>query len=198
MAMQKRHLINSGYLTPEIFISSYGTTIERAGTPMLITWGLEKTALQLGWKVGSTLGTETDLIARLGVTRDTLREAVRVVEARGSMQMLRGRSGGLQLLFPSIDEIAAAYATYLRANGWTDAQFAETSAIAEPIFERLGKSNLIVELYHRVLDAFAAGKASVPSYSGRSGLVARRLAEAYDLIPDTGMFLGDEANLCES
>ena len=54
-------------------------------TPAQIAWVLEREALETGWVVGRSVGSELELIERFEVSRDTLREAIRLLEARGSM-----------------------------------------------------------------------------------------------------------------
>lgn len=53
-----------------------------------------------GFPVGRLIGSEAELIARLGVSRTVLREAVRVLENEGIAQMRRGPGGGLVVSAP--------------------------------------------------------------------------------------------------
>ena len=66
----------------------------RRRTPSSIAWALESEAVEHGWIVGKFIGSERDLIERFGASRDTVREAVRLLELRGSVVMERGRRGG--------------------------------------------------------------------------------------------------------
>lgn len=90
--------------------------------PAKIAWALEAIAAQRGWRVGENLGTEEALVAQLGVSREALREGVKILERRGSMQMARGRFGGLKITEPDVVHIAAALALYLRLTGCTAEQ----------------------------------------------------------------------------
>lgn len=103
-----------------------GERLDRHGAPARAAWKLEQLAALRGWPAGETLGSEAWLRARLGVSRETLREAIRIVESRGAMRMQRGRSGGLMLLRPPIERTAAFLAAYLRATELTDEQFAQS------------------------------------------------------------------------
>ncbi|HEU0200863.1 MAG TPA: FCD domain-containing protein [Burkholderiaceae bacterium] len=47
-----------------------------------------------GWKAGTHLGTEAELMARYGVSRETLRKAIRQIEHHGVAAMRRGGGGG--------------------------------------------------------------------------------------------------------
>lgn len=63
-----------------------------------------------GWRVGSVLGTEVQLLERYGVSRSVLREAIRLLEHHSVARMRRGPGGGLVVDAPeagtSIDTIA--------------------------------------------------------------------------------------------
>jgi DNA-binding FadR family transcriptional regulator len=53
-----------------------------------------------GRQVGEVLGSESDLLARYGVSRAVLREAVRILEHHSVARMRRGPGGGLVILAP--------------------------------------------------------------------------------------------------
>jgi DNA-binding FadR family transcriptional regulator len=78
-----------------------------------------------GWPVGAVLGSEADLIATHGVSRATLREAVRLLEHHRIALMRRGRGGGLIVTAPDQQACADAAAVYL-ASGGTDADMIHT------------------------------------------------------------------------
>lgn len=63
-----------------------------------------------GWPVGIVLGSESDLIARHGVGRETLREAVGLLEYHSIARMRKGPGGGLVVTPPdpraSIESVA--------------------------------------------------------------------------------------------
>lgn len=63
-----------------------------------------------GWQVGAVLGSEADLLARYGISRAVLREAVRLLEYHSVARMRRGPGGGLIVAEPeaqaSIDTMA--------------------------------------------------------------------------------------------
>ena len=63
-----------------------------------------------GWQIDSVLGSETDLLARYGISRAVLREAVRLLEYHSVARMRRGPGGGLIVAEPepqaSIDTMA--------------------------------------------------------------------------------------------
>ena len=184
------------YPFTNIFADANGVSSDRAAAPIIIAWKLEDTALQSGWQIGHSLGTESELIAQFGVSRDTLREAIRVMEARGSMQMKRGRLGGLRLLRPCIDDVAVALAAYLQASGCGAAELAETASVASPVLEMLDDENLITSLFRQTMAAFHARTAPGTRHSGRAGVIAAQMTQDQWPIPEHGIRLGDEAELC--
>jgi DNA-binding FadR family transcriptional regulator len=66
-----------------------------------------------GWEVGSTIGSETDLLERFGVSRAVLREAVRLLEYHSVARMRRGPGGGLVVTAPAPDASIEAITLYL-------------------------------------------------------------------------------------
>jgi DNA-binding FadR family transcriptional regulator len=70
-----------------------------------------------GWPLGEVLGSQSELIARYGVSRAVFREAVRLVENQQVAFMRRGPGGGLVVTEPTVDAIIDAAVLYLhRAN----------------------------------------------------------------------------------
>ena len=197
MKIENSHLIAPNFPTANIFTRINGISADRAGRPMLIAWTLEDAALRSGWQAGSCLGTERELLEQFGVGRDTLREAVRVVEARGSMQMQRGCAGGLRLLSPRIEDVASALAAYLHACNYTKAELQEAAAAAGPVFTALGDKELVVCLYRQTIEMLSAGKTPGVSGTNRAETIAARLIESHGPPPENGIFLGDEARLSE-
>lgn len=66
-------------------------------------------AIQLGrFDAGTRLPSERELAQQLGVSRTTVREAIRVLQGEGLVEVRRGRSGGAVVVSPraSRDEIA--------------------------------------------------------------------------------------------
>lgn len=65
---------------------------------------------------GQTFATEADLLRRLDVSRPTLREGIRILEAQGVLQQRPGPGGGLVIQRPSLDMLALSLSIYLRFN----------------------------------------------------------------------------------
>lgn len=62
------------------------------------------------------------MLKEFGIGRETLREAIRMLQIRGSIQGVRGRSGGMVLADPDPARIAATFAIHLRILGCEESQ----------------------------------------------------------------------------
>jgi DNA-binding FadR family transcriptional regulator len=87
---------------------------------------LEREIIAEGWPVGEVLGSETDLIARAGVSRAVFREAARILEHKNVVRMRRGPHGGLVVLAPEAGPVADVAALYLRFAGVAPKDLFET------------------------------------------------------------------------
>lgn len=67
--------------------------------------------------MGSRLPSEAVLIEQFGVSKPTLREALRVLEADGLVEIVRGRAGGARITPPSTGPLAQAAGVLLQARG---------------------------------------------------------------------------------
>lgn len=74
---------------------------------------LEKEVLGRGWEVGATIGSETDLAERFGVSRSVIREAVSITEQDGLIVSYRGRQGGLRIAAPALEAVVKSVRNYL-------------------------------------------------------------------------------------
>jgi DNA-binding FadR family transcriptional regulator len=87
--------------------------------------------------VGESLPVERDLIETFGVSRPTLREALRILETEGLLQVTRGVKGGAKVLGPSLTLATHAFGMILQAKGTklVDVQIARS--IIEPPAARM-------------------------------------------------------------
>jgi DNA-binding FadR family transcriptional regulator len=67
--------------------------------------------------IGDHFGTESELMARYRVSRGTFREACRVLEVVGVVEVHRGRAGGLKVAQSRPDNVVSAVVYYLNAIG---------------------------------------------------------------------------------
>jgi DNA-binding FadR family transcriptional regulator len=92
---------------------------------------IEHEIMRRGWPVGEVLGSEAELIEKMGVSRAVFREAVRIVEHHDVARMRRGPGGGLVVTKPDPDAVLRAVALYLRFAGVRHDQLFETRMTLE-------------------------------------------------------------------
>jgi len=63
---------------------------------------------------GSNFGTEAELLAQFDVSRPTLRESLRILEAQGVIELRPGPKGGILVSKPGMDVLAHSLSVYLR------------------------------------------------------------------------------------
>ena len=81
---------------------------------------------------GSSFGTEADLLKQFDVSRPTLREGVKILEAQGVLQLRPGPGGGILVSKPSIDTLAHMLSVYLRLNNVPFVEILRTRITIEP------------------------------------------------------------------
>lgn len=86
---------------------------------------------------GDSLGHEPDLIERFGVSRPSLREALRILEAEGLISVVRGVQGGVVVHRPDQRLTARTAAIVLQARNVSLADVFEARTIIEPAAVRL-------------------------------------------------------------
>ncbi len=85
-----------------------------------------------GLKPGDMLGTEADLLAEHGVSRPTLRESLRMLEAQGVVALRPGPGGGVIVGRPSIDMLAHALSVFLYLQGVPFGTVLKAREVIEP------------------------------------------------------------------
>jgi DNA-binding FadR family transcriptional regulator len=85
---------------------------------------------------GDSLGHEPDLVERFGVSRPSLREALRILEAEGLITVVRGMLGGIIVHEPDERMTARTAALVLQARNVSLADVYEARTLLEPIAVR--------------------------------------------------------------
>lgn len=86
---------------------------------------------------GDSLGHEPDLVERFGVSRPSLREALRILEAEGLITVVRGVLGGVIVHEPNERMTARTAALVLQARNVTLGDVHEARSIIEPAAVRI-------------------------------------------------------------
>jgi GntR family transcriptional regulator, transcriptional repressor for pyruvate dehydrogenase complex len=91
---------------------------------------------------GDELPSETQLVSRFGVSRPTLRDALRILETEGLIRVRRGRSGGATVLQPTADRVAYYFGMVLQRQRTTIEDIARARNVLEPVCAGLCASRL--------------------------------------------------------
>ena len=86
---------------------------------------------------GDSLGHEPDLVERFGVSRPSLREALRILEAEGLITVVRGMLGGIIVHEPDERMTARTAALVLQARNVSLADVYEARTLLEPTAVRV-------------------------------------------------------------
>lgn len=81
---------------------------------------------------GSSFGTEAELLEQFPVSRPTLREGLRLLEAQGVLALRPGPKGGIIVTKPGMDVLAHALSVYLRLHDVPFISVLKAREIIEP------------------------------------------------------------------
>jgi GntR family transcriptional repressor for pyruvate dehydrogenase complex len=135
--------------------------------------------------IGTRLPPEDELTVELGIARTTLREALRILESQGLLEIRRGRTGGPVVTMPRIDSLAEGLAVTLQLQGTTAGDLDAARQLLEP---RLAARLAEVHDDHDVaaLRAAAERAADAAAASDREAFAAAAIAMHETLIDRAG------------
>ncbi|HVW42850.1 MAG TPA: FCD domain-containing protein [Amycolatopsis sp.] len=159
---------------------------------------------------GEWLPTESELVSAFGVSRPTLREAFRLLEADSLITIRRGPPGGAQVTVPGPEAAAAQFGMLLTLSGTTIQDVYDARMVVEPAAARdlahrgtaAGRKALAETLeearaavggpsfgrislrFHRQVVELGGNQTMATVIGMLSEIVSRHLARAYE-IPDT-------------
>lgn len=81
---------------------------------------------------GSELPPEGIIIQRFGISRPSYREALRVLETEGLVEVSRGARGGAKVLLPRIETLSQALGTHLQMREVSASQLFQMRLLIEP------------------------------------------------------------------
>lgn len=104
-----------------------------------------------GMRPGDWLGTEPELAARFGVSRITIRDAIRTLEAEGVVDIRVGAGGGIRVAESSPERYVQALSIQLHLMGLTWKELTEAQSAIEQtttrLAARLATPEQIAEMY---------------------------------------------------
>jgi GntR family transcriptional repressor for pyruvate dehydrogenase complex len=86
---------------------------------------------------GTPLPTERELVAQSGLSRTSVREALRVLETEGLIATKAGRNGGSQVRRPGRESISRSFELFVRSHGVRFEALLEAREAIEPAAARL-------------------------------------------------------------
>lgn len=116
---------------------------------------------------GDMLPAERDLIVETGLSRTTIRDALRILESRGLIVTRPGRAGGSMVTLPGRDSISRSVELFVRTHGMPLSSLLECRVAVEPALARLAALNRTgeqLEELDRIHEAFVASVTDVTHY----------------------------------
>ncbi len=98
----------------------------------LLADDLRRQILRGELEVGEQLPPEADLTSQYHVSRDTLREALRILESQSLLEVRRGRGGGAVVRRPGLDAVARYVGLLLQLRNVTLNHIGEARSVVEP------------------------------------------------------------------
>ncbi len=98
---------------------------------------LRELILSSGLAEGTPLPTERELVVQSGLSRTSVREALRVLETEGLVATKAGRNGGTQVRRPGRESISRSLGLFVRSHGVRFAALLEAREAIEPAAARL-------------------------------------------------------------
>lgn len=150
----------------------------RRGKPQQIADEIRALILGGEFADGELLGREPELIDRYGVSRPSLREALRILEAEGLVSVLRGTAGGVVAREPGQRHVTRTAAMVLQSRNVPLADVYRARTILEPAVVRevaasparniaAAEIRRLIDAQRRVLeDPAAYGRANAEFHAG--------------------------------
>ena len=142
-------------------VGAGATAVRSPKTAELVAGTLRRMVVDGQLKDGDFLPNEAELMAHFGVSRPTLREAVRVLESERLVEVRRGSRTGARVRVPGPEIVARPAGLLLELTGATNADVMVAQAGIEPMAARLlaesGNAEAFDELDKMLAEHIPAG-----------------------------------------
>lgn len=128
---------------------------------------LRERILEGDFPEGTALPPERDLVAQARMSRTTVREALRILEAQGLVRVKTGRTGGAFVRLPGKESVASSVGMVIRGRRIRMATILDTREAIEPMLAGFAAKRRTEEDVARLEasnDAMADSKASVTTF----------------------------------
>lgn len=142
------------------------TAVWSPKTAELVAGTLRRMVVEGQLKDGDFLPNEAELMAHFGVSRPTLREAVRVLESERLVEVRRGSRTGARVRVPGPEVVARPAGLLLELSGATIADLLTAKSAIEPMAARLLAETGTTEAFDE-LEQMLEGLATVDHQSDR-------------------------------
>jgi len=105
---------------------------ERLSRPQRVAEAIKAWVMENGWQPGDRLPSETELIARFGMAKGTIREAIRILEAQGLVKSRTGPGGGVFVHQVSEERATALLGNYFYFQHLTIDDIYQIREVLEP------------------------------------------------------------------
>jgi GntR family transcriptional regulator, transcriptional repressor for pyruvate dehydrogenase complex len=164
-------------------------TYDRSGPQLRVPKAAELLAARIRGQIirrelkeGDTLPAESELMERFGVSRPTLREAIRVLEMESLLRMRRGSRGGALVTAPDPRVAARAVGVLLQLRGVSLRDLHEARTMIEPMAaRRIAESKdagAAIEMLRSRNDAARESVRDFKEFPHNSWLFSKGLVEA--------------------
>ena len=130
--------------------------------------------------VGAALPSEKEMAASLGIGRNTMREALRILETFGMIEIRTGRYGGPVVRRPDARNLSVSLTLAFYANGNSILQVLEARLVIEPPLAALAAKRVTV--YE--LDAMQATVDNIREHPGSEAVFLRESELFHNLVAD--------------
>lgn len=110
---------------------------------------------------GDLLPPERDLVSESGLSRGSVREALKILETEGLVEIRSGRSGGARVTIPKRTTLARSAELFVRANGVPLDSLLDCRIAVEPMLARLAARHRTEQELARLRDLHKEFEASV-------------------------------------